>query len=163
MTTEVKTSQSIYITLDTLTTETSVPGQSPKMQKHTLPRKAFPTSEEFENEELLLAWTEKNKVTHACLQKGIKAHLIDIRAKFKSCKKDDTWSNEYGQKNVNAYPWEVQTRPNSKQNEAKAAVLTAGMDMGTAMKAAGLTDELIRISLLPVYGKNDTEMILAKL
>ena len=53
---EEKTSQSIFTLLDTLETETSVPGQVPKMQKHYLPREQFPSSKQFEDEDLLVEW-----------------------------------------------------------------------------------------------------------
>lgn len=107
-----KTSQSIFTTLDTLKTETSVPGQTPKMQPHTLPREAFPTSKQFESEQELLAWATEKGIVHSVLQKGVKAHLIDIRAKFKACPKGSIWTNDYGQANIDTYAWEVQTRPN---------------------------------------------------
>src|SRR6056297_972400 len=109
-------SQSIFTTLDTLKTETSVPGATPKMQAHTLPRDQFPTSQQFESEESLLAWAEDAGILHAVLQKGVKAHLIDCRAKFKSCRKGDTWSNDYGQVNLDNYTWEVQHRPVGKKS-----------------------------------------------
>ena len=108
-----KTSQSIFVILDSLETETSVPGQTPKMQRHTLKREAFPTSEQFESEEKLLAWAKEKNCLHSALQKGVKAHLVDCRAKFKACKKNDIWTNEYGQKNLDAFEWEVQERPNA--------------------------------------------------
>ena len=116
-----KTSQSIFIILDSLETETSVPGQTPKMQRHTLPREMFPTSKQFESEEDLKNWAIGQGCLHAGLQKGIKSHLIDCRAKFKACKKGDTWSNEYGQDNLNAYKWEVMQRPN--QGDTKKLVI----------------------------------------
>lgn len=122
---ETKSSQSIYVVLDSLKTETSVPGQKPKMQGHTLPREMFPDSKQFENESALLDWAKDAGCLHACLQKGIKAHLIDCRAKFKSCKKGDEWSNSYGQENLNSYKWEVQQRPTgamSKEEKAERAI-----------------------------------------
>ena len=112
--------QSIFVTLDTLKTETSVPAIG-KNVEHTLPRTMFPTSEQFSDEQKLLAWATENNCLHACLQKGIQGKLIDARATFKACKKNDTWSTEYGQKNVDAMKWESAERPaGAKTDEQKA-------------------------------------------
>jgi len=121
---EEKTSQSIFVTLDSLEVETSVPAIKDKkgnilrknygMVGHTLPRELFPTSEQFEEESKLLAWANANDCLHACLQLGVSQFLIKCRAAFKACKKDDIWSNAYGQENVNAMEWKVQERPKAK-------------------------------------------------
>lgn len=154
-TTTNSTTQSIFVTLDTLTTSTSVPGQTPKMQPHTLPRAAFPTSEQFENEQELITWATDSGIMHAVLQKGVRSHLIDIRAKFKACKKNDIWSNQYGQQAVDSYEWEIQTRPN--QNNAAsiklAAQREAALPMATAMYNAGLDDTTVLNAMIPVYGE----------
>jgi len=118
---ETKTAQSIFTTLDTLKTETSVPGANPKMQPHTLPREQFPTSQQFEDETALLDWAQESGILHAVLQKGVRAHLIDCRAKFKAVKKGDTWTNDYGQTNLDAYKWEVQARPTGKKTDEQIA------------------------------------------
>ena len=49
--------KSIFEILADLTTETSVPEMG-KTIEHTIPRSLFPTAEEFENENKLLAWAE---------------------------------------------------------------------------------------------------------
>lgn len=139
-----QTSQSIYVTLDTLTTETSVPGQTPKMQSHSLPRSAFPTSEQFESAEKLEAWARETGVMHACLQKGIQKHLIDIRAAFKACKKADTWSNEYGQANVNAYEWTITTRPNAPTAKVDQVLYNKCMGLIAKNVAKGMKEGTIR-------------------
>ena len=54
---------------------------------------------------------------------GLQKGLIDIRAKFRFVKKNDTWSPEYGQNNVDAHKWEVTERPKSG-DKVKAAVDT---------------------------------------
>jgi hypothetical protein len=102
--------KSIFETLDSLTTETSVPVVG-KNVEHTLPRTIFPTSEQFESAEKLLAWSNENGYTHALLQAGIQKGLIDVRATFKACKKDDTWTANYGQVNVDKMTWTVTERP----------------------------------------------------
>ena len=82
--------KSIFEILDTLHTETSVPTVG-KNVEHTLPRTIFPTAEIFESSEKLLAWTNEHGFTHALIQAGLQKGLIDCRASFKACKKDDTW------------------------------------------------------------------------
>lgn len=158
-----KTSQSIFTLLDTLETETSVPGQTPKMQKHTLPREQFPSSKQFEDEDLLVEWARKTGCLHSVLQKGIQKHLIDCRARFKACKKTETWSNGMGQKQVDEYKWEVMTRPQVKVTvsdiQAQANV-KAGKVMVTVLRSQGKSDEEIRTLLNMVY-PNEISQIMA--
>jgi len=123
--------KSIYELLNSLETETSVPKVEDKdgnvvrksfgMVAHTLPRDGLPTAEEFEDEEKLLAWAEDKGVLHACLQSGVQARIIDYRATFKSMKKDDTWTPEFGQANVDKAKWKVISRPASKKSDADIA------------------------------------------
>ena len=152
MSEETKNSQSIFTLLDSLETETSVPGQVPKMQRHTLPREMFPTSEQFESETDLLEWAKDTGCLHACLQKGIKAHVIDCRARFKAVRKGDVWSNEYGQDNLDSYKWEVMVRPN--QGERKKLVMkeieTLSKSIQT-MLALGLDIETIKPKLVEMH------------
>ena len=151
---EEKTSQSIFTLLDTLETETSVPGQTIKMQKHTLPREQFPSSKQFEDEDLLVEWARKTGCLHSVLQKGIQKHLIDCRARFKACKKTETWSNNMGQKQVDEYKWEIMTRPQAKVTVSdiqSAANIKAGKVMVTVLKAQNKSDEEIRALLAMVY------------
>lgn len=157
-----QTSQSIYVILDTLTTETSVPGQTPKMQSHTLPRSAFPTSEQFEHAEKLEAWVREAGVMHACLQKGIQKHLIDIRAAFKACKKADTWSLEYGQANVDAYEWTITPRPAIKADKPaiqRAANITAGVTLVSVLKAQNKPIEEITALVTACYPNEVTAIM----
>ena len=81
-----KTSQSIFTLLDTLEKETSVPGQIPKMQKHSLPREQFPSSKQFEDENNLVDWARKTGCLHSVLQKpddsddaGIQSYTFGLR------------------------------------------------------------------------------------
>lgn len=115
--------QSIYELLDGLETETSVPAIKGKngeilrpdkgMVKHTIPREKLPTSEEFESEELLVAWAKRKGVLHQALQTGIQGRIIELRAVFKSMKKGESWSPEGGQAKVDKSEWSVVTRPKS--------------------------------------------------
>ena len=160
---EKNTTQSIFTLLDNLDTETSVPGQTPKMQKHSLPREQFPSSRQFEDENGLVEWARRNNCLHACLQKGVQKHLIDCRARFKACKKTETWSNGMGQKQVDDFGWEVMTRPQAKVTVSDIqaqANIKAGMVMVSVLRSQGKSDEEIRILLNMVY-PNEISQIMA--
>ena len=123
--------KSIYDILDSLETETSVPEVQDKdgnviresfgSVAHTLPREGLPTSEQFENKEKLLAWAEETDNLHECLQSGIQSRIIDYRAIFKGMKKDDTWTPEFGQANVDKSKWKIVTRPEGKKSAVDVA------------------------------------------
>ncbi|MDY6893836.1 MAG: hypothetical protein SVO01_00235 [Thermotogota bacterium] len=129
--------KSIYETLQTLETETSVPEITDKdgniirenmgMVKHTLPAEKLPTPEEFENEEKLLEWARQSGQLHQCLQSGVQARVVEYRAIFKAPpKKSDLdkgikWSPEYGQANVDNAEWLVTKRPAGKKSKEDIA------------------------------------------
>ena len=120
--------KSIYEVLDSLVTETSVPVTG-KMIEHTLPRALLPTGEEFESAEKLSTWAKEKGIMHACLQKGVQKFLIDLRASFKACKKDEEWTPEMGQKAVNEAEWNITDRPKvAKSDEAIATAYLASLD-----------------------------------
>ena len=151
--------KSIFAILDDLTTETSVPGFGDAIA-HSIPRNLFPTSEQFEDADALLAWANENGYTHALLQQGIQKGLIDIRAKFKACKKNDTWSTEYGQKNVDSHTWEITERPNQKSSKAiSQAVLAKGIEMAKAMLMAKVPETAILGALTAAYGHDAQEVL----
>ena len=151
--------KSIFAILDDLTTETSVPGFGDSIA-HSIPRNLFPTSEQFESLDKLLAWANENGFTHALLQQGIQKGLIDIRAKFKACKKNDTWSTEYGQKNVDSHTWEITERPNQKSSKAiSQAVLAKGIEMAKAMLLAKVPKTAILGALTAAYGQDAQEIL----
>ena len=156
--------KSIFEILDSLQTETSVP-EVGKNVEHTIPRKLFPTAEQFENEDKLLAWADENGFVHALLQQGIQKGLIDIRAIFKSCKKEENWTPELGQEKVNKHTWSIVERPKTGGTaKIKAqAELEAGIKLAQAMKGAKVADKVILASLIPVYGENVAKEILASL
>lgn len=151
--------QSIFEILDTLKTTTSVPGHGAEVA-HSLPRNLFPTSEQFEAADKLLAWANENGYTHALLQQGIQKGLIDCRAKFKAVKKTDEWSVEYGQKNVDAHKWEITNRPNSGSKKITEAILAVGVKIASAMKMAGLDEDTILATLTETYGFETAGIIL---
>ena len=152
--------KSIFEILGDLQTETSVPEIKETVQ-HTIPRSLFPTAEEFENEEKLLTWARANGYVHALLQMGLQKGLIDVRAKFKSCKKDDTWTPDYGQANVDSHKWEITERPNAAANKkVSEAVLAVGRKMVDAMRSTGQPEEIIFAALSGVYGEAVTKELL---
>lgn len=153
--------KSIYEILNDLQTTTSVPDFGTEIA-HTIPRDLLPTAEQFEDESDLVDWANKNDCLHAVMQKGIQKFLIEIRATFKGCKKADTWSEEYGQANVDAMEWSITKRPNQNTDKAKLlqAKLEAGIEMAKAMKSAGLDNDLILASLTPVYGDDGAKAIM---
>lgn len=167
--------KSIFETLDSLQTETSVPEIKEKDGKvirknmgnveHSLPRSLFPVAETFEDSEKLLAWANENNFTHALLQAGIQKGLIDCRAKFKACKKDEEWTAEMGQTAVDGMKWEITQRPKGDSNaKVKAqAELGAGIKLAHAMKEVKVKDGVILASLTPVYGEKIAKEILASL
>ena len=167
--------KSIFEILADLTTETSVPEVKDKDGKvvrpnmgsveHTLPRSLFPTDEEFAASEKLLAWANEKGYTHALLQQGIQKGLIDCRAKFKSFKKDETWTPALGQANVDSMTWEIVEKPQgtSVAKVKAAAELEAGIKLAAAMKVAKVADAVILASLTPVYGEETAKMILDSL
>ena len=156
--------KSIFETLDSLQTETSVPLVG-KNVEHSLPRSLFPVAEIFEDGDKLLAWSEENGYTHALLQAGIQKGLIDCRAKFKACKKDETWTPELGQEQVDGMKWEIVQRPKGDSSaKVKAqAELGAGIKLAHAMKVAKVSDAVILASLTPVYGEDIAKEILSSL
>lgn len=136
--------KSIYEILSDLTTSTSVPGYGAEIT-HSLPSDLFPTDQQFENEESLLEWAKVNTCLHAVMQKGIQKFLIDCRAAFKSCKKNDIWNEDYGQNNVDSMKWKITKRPgeNANMQALIIAELKVSLANAQAMRDNGLDDEAI--------------------
>jgi len=136
--------KSIFEILDNLETETSVPGQNPRIQPHNIPREQLPDSATYEDPDRLLAWFKESGFLHAGLQKGVRAHLIDLRAAFKACKKDDVWTPDYGQANLDNYTWEVHKRPSqgktvSKEQLKKTLANMSPEELKELLAGAGLS------------------------
>ena len=145
--------KSIYTTLDDLQTTTSVPGFGDSIS-HTIPRALLPTAEQFEKEEELLEWAEVSGCLHSCLQKGIQKFLIEIRATFKGCKKSDTWTEDYGQKNVDKMEWSVTNRPNvSGKKSLDEARFKDCMAMIIKLTGAKMDVETIKTMTVGIYGE----------
>jgi len=168
--------KSIYDLLNDLQTETSVPEVTDKngavirphfgMVAHTFPRELLPTSEQFEDEASLLEWAKETGNLHACLQSGVQARVIDLRAIFKSYKKDEEWSPSFGQDNVDTSEWKVVKRPQKTDKEAvkRQATFDANMAIANAMNATkGITAKMIKDTLTASCGEDLANEIIAKL
>jgi hypothetical protein len=150
--------ESIYTQLENQSVTTPVDG---KDYNHPLPDGLFPTAEIFENDEKLIAWANENKFTAKLIQKGLQKGIIEVRACFKSCKKDDVWSESYGLDNLAKMEWKSVDRPNQSGGKAIAAAkLEAGINMAQAMAKAGIDENMILASLTPVYGDDGASAIM---
>ena len=125
----------------------------------------FPVAETFESAEKLLAWSNENNFTHALLQAGIQKGLIDCRARFKACKKDETWTEELGQSQVDKMTWETVERP--KENNIgkikSQAETDAGIKLAKAMKSMNVGKDVILATLTSAYGEESAKNILANM
>jgi len=155
--------KSIYETLESLSTETSVPGEG--MVPHSLPRELLPTDKQFESADELLTWAKDLGIVHSCLQKGVKQMIIDLRAIFKACKKDETWSLASGQAAVNAATWNITSRPNVNTKEAvkRQATIEANTATAQAMRDNGVDDVTILAILTTSCGADLAKEILENL
>ena len=128
-------SQSIYVTLESLATETSVPEVKDKKGNvtrksygsisHTLPRENYPTAEEYDNEEKFLTWAQESGALLSLLQNGVGSWLISDRATFKQPIKGE-WSPEIGQKNVDKRKWSTSSRPENAKTDKQKAIDALG-------------------------------------
>ena len=127
-------SESIFIVLANRKTTTSVPalGKDEKgktiKEIQSLPNHLFPNDKVFEDKEALIAWATENDTLFPLLQMGLQSGLIDARAKFKFVGKNDVWTSEYGQNNVNNMKWKPVKRPEASLSaETKAINALSGM------------------------------------
>ena len=112
-------SESIYTQLENQTVVTPVDG---KDFSHPLPSGLFPTAEQFESPELLIHWADNMGYTAKLIQKGLQKGIIEVRAVFKSCKKDKTWNIEMGEANLAKMEWKNVTRPNTAMSDEDKAI-----------------------------------------
>jgi len=151
--------ESIFVTLDSMNTETSVPAMGKDqdnktiMVNHSLPRELFPTSSQFESADQLIEWSNDNGFTHAILQRGIQKFLIEARATFKGSKKDQTWTEDLGQTNVDKMEWKAIQRPNqsSNKNIAKTLLKENLATYQMMIDVANMTEDQITPVLLEKY------------
>ena len=103
---------------------------------------------------LLLEWADENDFLHAILQRGIQKFLIEIRATYKGCKKEDTWSESYGQDNVDKSKWTTVKRPNQGSTVAlDKARFKDCMDMIVQLTENGMDSETIKTMTVGIYGE----------
>ena len=161
-TTTTNKSESIFTILENGQTLTMVQGEG--YQTMVLPT-TMPSAEQFETDGMLYDWAEEQGITHAILQKGIQKHLIDLRAKFRQVKKNETWRLDTAQDNVDEMEWSVVTKPNqSNPAMVKAnAMREAGLKMAQAMQAVRVDNDTILASLTAVYGADVASAILDNL
>lgn len=110
-----------YQTLNEQKTETSVPHYSDDNVQHDLPTDMFPDGETYVDASRLEAWARDTGNMHAMLQLGVQQGLIKVRATFKSKKKDQDWSPEVGQAQVDIWEWPVQSKPKTKKSDEELA------------------------------------------
>ena len=126
-----------------------------------LPSGLFPTVEQFESPEKLVAWANEIKAEAKLIQKGLQKGIIEVRACFKSCPKDETWTESMGIANVTKMEWKIVDRPNSGSSKVKlAAKLEAGLEIAQAMKDSKANTDLILMALTPTYGKDGAQAII---
>ena len=155
-------SESIFTILANGNKETKVKGQGD--YNMVLPDN-MPTAAQFGDANSLQEWAEEHGVMHSCLQKGVQKHLIDLRAKFRSVKKDESWDHTTAQANVDEAEWTVVTPVTTdKVDKARqAGYFAAGLAMAKAMKAAKLDKDVIFAALTPVYGTEIAGSIMEEL
>jgi hypothetical protein len=155
---EITMAESIYTQLKNQKITTPVNGID---YFHNLPDGLFPSDVQFENEEYLLEWANDNDYAFPLIQKGIQKAIIEVRAAFKSCKKDEVWTEKMGNDNIDEMVWKIVDRPNQGAGKAiSEAKLNAGKSMAKAMYAAGIVHDMILTSLVPVYGEEVAEEIM---
>jgi len=115
--------ESIYTQLESQSVLTPVDG---KDYRHNLPEGLFPTDKQYESKEELLAWAEENDFTYPLIQKGLQKAIIEVRAAFKACKKDATWTEEMGLANIDEMVWKIVDRPVSGQSDEQKAMSILG-------------------------------------
>ena len=154
-------SESIYTQLENQTVVTPVNG---KEFIHPLPSGLFPTAEQFEDKAKLIAWAKEIGKEAELIQSGLQKKIIEVRAVFKSVKKDEIWTETKGLENVAKMEWKTVDRPNATGGKVIAkAKLEAGIAMAQAMRTAKIADKTIMQALVPVYGDDGAKAIMAEI
>jgi len=150
--------ESIYTQLKNQAVVTPVNG---KEFKHPLPSGLFPTAEQFEDKIKLIAWAKEIDKEAELIQKGLQKGIIEVRACFKACKKDDVWDESMGLKSIDAMEWKSVDRPNQGNSKvALVAKLEAGLEMAQMLKNNKQATELILTILTPTYGEQGAQEII---
>ena len=150
--------ESIYTQLENQAVVTPVDG---KDYIHPLPFGLFPTNEQFEDKAKLIAWAKEIGKEAELIQSGLQKKIIEVRAVFKSTKKDEIWTEAKGLENVAKMEWKTVDRPNSGGGKAVlAAKLQAGFEIAQAMKDNKASQELLIMALTPTYGTEGAQAII---
>ena len=153
--------ESIYTQLENQTVVTPVDGVE---YRHKLPSGLFPTDKQFESEEELLAWAEENDFTYPLIQKGLQKAIIEVRAAFKACKKDEKWTEEKGLANIDEMAWKIVDRPNQGGTKSlDSARFKDCMGMISKLTMKGMDNETIREMTTDIYGEDVVETIFTEL
>lgn len=163
--------ESIFVVLEARNTTTTVPFMGKDENKktisipHTIPNSLFPTDEEFESSEKLIAWATETNCLFEMLQKGVGKALIEVRAKFKAPKKGkdnapDTWDADYGQAQVDKMEWKAVTRPNQagSKNIAETLLKENLATYQMMIDVANMTEEQLTPVLLKKYNQ-ETDIV----
>jgi hypothetical protein len=153
--------ESIYTQLASQSVLTPVDG---KDYRHNLPSGLFPTDKQFESKEALLAWAEENDYTYPLIQKGLQKAIIEVRAAFKACKKDEKWSEEMGLVNIDEMVWKIVDRPNQGGTKSlDQARFKDCMAMISKLTVKGMDKEMIRDMTTDIYGEEIVDAIFTEL
>jgi hypothetical protein len=154
--------KSIYETLETLETETSVPEikkdgvllrKNYGMVSHKLPENILPTVEQFETPGRLLEFFQGIGKVHEALQKAVQAKIIDIRADFKAMPTEGDWSPEVGQAKVDKSEWTFVKRPGQAVNKkVDQARFNDCMSLIVTLTASKMKAEKITEAAEKIYG-----------
>lgn len=139
--------ESIYTQLENQSVVTPVNGID---IRHALPKGLFPDDKTFENDALLIAWANENGYTAKLLQKGLQKAIIEVRACFKSCKKDEVWNETLGMKNLASLKWESVNRPNTGN---KTSVIEEGLRVALNSTIEMIGEEIPEKTIRKILGK----------
>lgn len=143
--------ESIYTQLANQNCLTPVDG---KDYRHELPAGLFPTDKQFESNDQLIEWSDERGYTAKLIQKGLQKAIIEVRATFKSCKKDQVWTEEMGQANLESLEWKTVDRPNQGGSKSlDKARFTDCMAMIVKLTSAGMDKETIQDMTIGIYGE----------
>lgn len=146
--------ESIYTQLKNQTAITPVDGTDYTV---SLPTDLFPTDTQFESNDELIKWAADMGYTAKLIQKGLQKAIIEVRACFKSCPKDKTWTESMGIENLNKLEWKTVDRPNQGgTKKVTDARFVDCMNMVLKLTSKGLDMEMIKDSVSAVY---DAEIV----
>jgi len=96
----------------------------------------LPTDEVYESEEALIDFCAHHEITHAIMQAGIRAMIIDLRACARPSGKNQQWEQSEAQERIDNFVCKPQERP-------KARGKATPEDALATLKASGMSAEEI--------------------